>query len=242
MRALLAPDIVKMWEVGRDQPPIDRAISLLSIACAERTREELAALSLSRRDSQLLELRKRTFGDRLNAFSECPQCARQLEIRFATTAIQLSDSHSPDPLEMKSHGMTVRFRLPTSIDLAEAISEGNVDQAKETLFARCVIEARKDGAIVAPNELPPEVKEEINRLMAASDPAAEVLLNLQCPFCAHSWQALFDIASFFWIEISAHARRLLREVDALARAYGWGEAEILGLTATRRQAYLELIA
>jgi hypothetical protein len=77
--------------------------------------------------------------------------------------------------------------------------------------------------------------------MAASDPVAEVLLDLRCPLCAHSWQALFDIASFLWMEISAHARRLLREVDALARAYGWGEAEILGLSATRRQAYLELI-
>jgi hypothetical protein len=242
MRALLAPDIVGMWEVGRDQPPIDRAISLLSIASEESSREELAALSISRRDSQLLELRKQTFGDALKAFSNCPKCAGQLEIRFATSAMESLDGPAPNILEVKLHGTTVRFRLPTSLDLAEAISGGNVDQARETLFARCVIEARKDEAIVAPNELPPDVREEINRRMAASDPAAEVLLNLQCPFCTHSWQALFDIASFFWIEISAHARRLLREVDALARAYGWSEAEILGLSATRRQAYLELIS
>jgi hypothetical protein len=78
--------------------------------------------------------------------------------------------------------------------------------------------------------------------MATADPAAEVLLNLQCPLCTHSWQAFFDIAAFFWTEISAHARRLLHEVDALARIYGWDEAEILGLSPTRRQAYLELIA
>lgn len=241
MRALLAPDIIRMWEVGRDQQPIDRAISLLSIACA-RSREELAALSISRRDAQLFELRKKTFGDTLNAFSECPQCAGRLEIRFATTAIKPPDGNSPDVLEMNSDGTTVRFRLPTSIDLAEALSVGSIDQARETLFARCVVEAQTNGAIVASNELPQGVREEINRRMATSEPAAEVLLNLQCPFCTHSWQAFFDIASFFWTEISAQARRLLREVDALARAYGWGEAEILGLSATRRQAYLELIA
>jgi hypothetical protein len=242
MRALLAPDIVRMWEVGRDQQPIDRAISLLSFACAESSRDELAALSISRRDAQLLELRKKTYGATLNAFSKCPQCAGQLEIRFATTAIKLSDGEIPDTLEMKAHETTVRFRLPSSVDLAEAISLGDVDQAREALFSRCIVEARTGGVTVASNELPPEVREEINRRMAESDPAAEVLLNLQCPFCTHSWQAFFDIASFFWIEISAHARRLLREVDALARAYGWGEAEILGLSATRRQAYLELIA
>jgi hypothetical protein len=242
MRALLAPDIVRMWEVGRDQAPIERAISLLAIASAESSRAELSALTISRRDSQLLELRKRTFGDALNAFSECPQCAGRLEIRFATTAIKSSDGGSPDILEINSHGTTVRFRLPTSIDLAEAIAVENIDQASEALFSRCVIEARKGGEIIGANELPEEVREEINRRMATADPAAEVLLNLQCPLCTHSWQAFFDIASFFWTEISTHARRLLREVDALARIYGWGEAEILGLSAIRRQAYLELIA
>lgn len=242
MRALLAPDIVRMWEVGRDQAPIERAISLLSIASVGSSREELAALSISRRDCQLLELRRRTFGDTLNAFSECPQCAGRLEIRFATTAIKPSHGDSPDILEMESHGTTVRFRLPNSIDLAEAIAGGDIHRAREALFCRCVVEARKEGAIIAANELPQEVREEINRRMAESDPAAEVLLSLQCPFCTHSWQTFFDIASFFWIEISAQARRLLREVDALARSYGWGEAEILGLSATRRQAYLELIA
>jgi hypothetical protein len=242
MRALLAPDIVRMWEAGRDQQPIDRAISLLYAAGAGSSREELAALKISRRDSQLLELRKQTFGDTLNAFSECPQCAGRLEIRFATAALESAGDDGPDILEMKTHGITVRFRLPTSIDLVEAISVGNINQAREALFFRCIVEARKDGAMIAPNELPPEVSEEINRRMAASDPTAEVLLNLQCPFCAYSWQAFFDIASFFWMEISAQARRLLREVDVLARTYGWAEAEILGLSATRRQSYLELIA
>ena len=242
MRALLAPDIVRMWEVGRDQPPIDRALSLLWIAGAGDSREQLAALPLSRRDAKLLELRKRTFGETLKAFSECPQCAGRLEIRFATTAINSSGSDGPAILELKAQETTVQFRLPTSLDLSEAISLGNIEQARETLFSRCVVEARREGAIIAAHELSQELKEEINRRMAASDPAAEVLLNLQCPFCTHSWQAFFDIASFFWTEISAQARRLLREVDALARTYGWGEAEILGLSATRRQAYLELIA
>ena len=59
---------------------------------------------------------------------------------------------------------------------------------------------------------------------------------------AHEWELLFDIAEFFWTEISAQAQRLLREIDALARAYGWTEHEILSLPAQRRQTYLELIA
>lgn len=241
MRALLAPDIVRMWEAGRDQTPIERALSLLSAAGAGNSREELAALPVSRRDSRLLELRQQAFGDTLQAFAECPHCAGQLDIQFAAAAIQTAGNEAPSFLELESGGITVRFRLPTSADLTEAVAAGEIRVARETLLACCVLEARKEGATITPKELPPGVIEEINRRMAASDPVAEVLLDLRCPLCSHSWQALFDIAAFLWTEISAHARRLLREVDALARAYGWGEAEILGLSATRRQAYLELI-
>jgi hypothetical protein len=241
MRGLLAPDILRMWEAGDGQQPLNRALTLLIGACPESSREQLTALSISRRDAQLLELRTSTFGDTLKAFSECPQCGGHLEIHFAAAAIKAASEDRQDILEMKSHGIMVRFRLPNSDDLAEAISVGDVDHGREMLLCRCIIESRRGDEIVAVNELPPKVSEEITGRMAASDPAAEVLLNLQCPLCSHSWQALFDIAAFFWREISVHARRLLREVDALARMYGWGEAEILGLSATRRQAYLELI-
>ncbi len=37
------------------------------------------------------------------------------------------------------------------------------------------------------------------------------------------------------------AEQSLVEVDALARAYGWTEAEIMQLSPTRRAAYLQLV-
>jgi hypothetical protein len=52
---------------------------------------------------------------------------------------------------------------------------------------------------------------------------------------------LFDIVSFFWTELSAQAKRLLREVHTLARGYGWREADILAMSARRRQLYLDLV-
>lgn len=241
MRALLAPDILRMWEIASRQRPIDRALTLLTGARPESSAEHLAALSISERDAQLLDLRRRTFGETLNGFCECPQCATHLEICFNAAEIQSTSDIRLDGLEVESHGVAVRFRLPNSVDLAEAISLQDTDRAREVLFRRCISEARRGDAIIAPDELPLEVREEVNRRMAELDPAAVVKLNLQCPSCSHSWQVLFDIAAFFWAEISAHARRLIREVDALGRAYGWSEAEILNLSSKRRQAYLELI-
>jgi hypothetical protein len=72
-------------------------------------------------------------------------------------------------------------------------------------------------------------------------PDAEAPLDFICPSCGHQWRAFFDIAAFFWAEIAAQARRLLREVHILASAYGWREADILAMSARRRQAYLEMI-
>jgi hypothetical protein len=241
MRALLAPDIIRMWEAGRDQPPIERALTLLKASDAGSSREELAALTIGRRDSRLLEIRRRVFGDTLSGFAECPQCAGRLEVHFASPTIQAAGEEAPPILEVNHEGVLVQFRLPTSADLSEALAANGLDEAKATLLRRCVIEARRESSAVPIQELAGEIIEEINRRLAEADPGAEVLLDLRCPFCEHSWQTLFDIAAFFWKEISAHARRLLHEVDAIARAYGWSEAEILGLSATRRQAYLELI-
>jgi hypothetical protein len=76
--------------------------------------------------------------------------------------------------------------------------------------------------------------------LAALDPAAEILLDLSCPVCSHCWQALFDINQVLWTEIRARARRLLQEVDGLARVYHWHETEILGMSEARRGWYLEM--
>lgn len=78
--------------------------------------------------------------------------------------------------------------------------------------------------------------------MLECDPQAEVLLQLTCPSCQREWMITFDIVSFLWIEIHAHAKRLLQEVHTVARAYGWHEADILALSPVRRQFYLEMVA
>ena len=71
--------------------------------------------------------------------------------------------------------------------------------------------------------------------MSGADPMADIHLALNCPSCEHKWEAPFDIVAFLWREISAAARRLLREVHTLASAYGWTETEILALSPARRR-------
>jgi hypothetical protein len=101
--------------------------------------------------------------------------------------------------------------------------------------------ARRDGAEIAVEDLPPEVVAAVSERMAEADPQADVQLALACPQCEHHWHTPLDIVSFFWSEINALALRLLNDIHTLASAYGWKEADIVAMAPTRRQAYLELI-
>ena len=51
----------------------------------------------------------------------------------------------------------------------------------------------------------------------------------------------FDVSAFFIGEMRLNAAQLLRETHALALAYHWSEADILGLDRERRRAYLDLL-
>jgi hypothetical protein len=90
-------------------------------------------------------------------------------------------------------------------------------------------------------DLPGEIVAQLTEQIGRADPDADISLDLSCPACDHRWQIAFDIVTFFWAEINSLAKRLLREVHTLARAYGWREADILAMSAARRQAYLEMV-
>jgi hypothetical protein len=240
---LFAHDLLRVWEVGDDQHPLDRALTLLGIACPELVWDELAELSIGARDAYLLTLREKTFGPRLDGFAECPRCAERLE--FDVEVADLRVAAAPDTQEgareLVADGLTLRFRLPNSRDLAAILGSQDLAAARSLLAQRCVLEAYRDGGPVVGRELPAEAIARLGERMAECDPQAEVLLELRCPTCDHAWRALFDIVAFFWAELAAKAERLLREVHALAWAYGWREADILSLSARRRRFYLEMM-
>jgi len=104
-----------------------------------------------------------------------------------------------------------------------------------------VLEKRHRGVEVATASLPGEAIDAIVNEIDRRDPQANIRFALVCPDCSYHWEAIFDIVSFAWNEISAWATRLLRQVHTLAQAYGWREVDILSLNAWRRQAYLEML-
>lgn len=226
MQRLSAEKILAVWEAGRSQHALDRALTILAAASPGATRDALADLSIGERDARLFRLRALVLGPRAEAYAECPRCTERVEFPLDTAAF------TPRPEGRASGRPVLGLRLPTSRDLAEVVAASDDTAALRVLVERCAGRA----------DLPNESVGTISQALLAADPQAEIRLDLTCPACAHEWELLFDIAEFFWTELSAQAQRLLREIDALARAYGWTEHEILSLPAQRRQTYLELIA
>jgi hypothetical protein len=136
----------------------------------------------------------------------------------------------------------IRFRVPDSWDLAAVAACTNAETAGRRLVERCLVHSTQNEAAIDPNQLPEDVIRKAEEAIAARDPMAEILLDLNCPECGRGWQLLFDIVTFFWIEIAVKAKHLLLEIHTLAKAYGWTETEILKLSDARRQIYLEMAA
>lgn len=250
MRALSATELLAVWERGLSQTPVERALALLGAACAGEPTEALARLSVGERDARLLTLREWTFGRQLTSLVSCPACGEQLELNLDADELHATPSSdagagaalkSVEPLTMTTAGYEVSFRLPNSLDLSAVADAAGVGDAAATLLERCLVEARRGDERCAAAALPPEVAAAVAARMGEADPQAELSFALKCPACGEDWQAPFDIESFFWAEIGAWARRILGEVHVLASSYGWREADILNMSARRRQFYLELI-
>jgi hypothetical protein len=242
MRALSVPHLLSVWEHGLSQSALDRALTLLEAACLDTPRDALAALSIGRRDADLLTLREWTFGPGMSSVVVCPGCGNQVEIAFDVSAVRASPDPAPAPgVDVAVADYQLQIRPPNSADLAAIAAEPVAGQRRRRLFERCLISARRDGRPAEACELPDEAIDAVADRLALADPQADVRLNIFCPFCGNDWRAVFDIVTFFWSEIEAWACRVLREVHILASAYGWREQDILALTPVRRQCYLEMV-
>ncbi len=243
MAALSPRAVLEIWETSAGGSATVQALALLAAASPGASREQLEGMSLGERDRRLLALRAETLGETLEARSQCPRCDEPLELRLE--AGELLGGERPagagEAEELELCGLAVRLRAPNSADLLAAERRGGLEEARRCLLERCVSEARRAGEPVAVAELAAAESQELSEALATLDPWAEMRLSLECPACSHRWQELFDVASFFAAELAGLAGRLLREVHVLARGYGWREADVLAMSAKRRQAYLELL-
>ncbi len=238
MRPLSTAELLDAWERGLALPPALRTLALLDAAAPGGPPS--GTLSIGLRDRRLLQLRVWAFGAELPGVAACPRCRERVEWTVDAAGLVEGDAIEPPPdeLSVDVDGRQVRFRLPNSLDLAAAAASRDVDEARRRLVDRCVIEAAPP---LDADRTSAAVADAMAARMADVDPGPAGEFVLTCPGCGHTWSVLLDIAAFFWSEIHAWARRIVKDVHTLASAYGWSEADILRMGAGRRQLYLDLI-
>ena len=250
----LSPRLLSTWERGIefDRQPVRRALLLLEVACPQLSADERERMPLGRRDARLLALREQVFGPTLVSVVPCPGCGEQQELLFNTDDVRApvpggNNNNGFEPLSLETQGYIITYRLPSSRDIL-AVADSLVEQAEtdfaeveRALLGRCLLQATHDGAEIACDALPPSVLAALETRISEDDPQADVQLALECAECGHRWYALLDIASFMWNEIASWAKRMLREIHVLARAYGWFEADIVSMHPARRDFYLQLL-
>jgi len=203
------------------------------------------ALTVGDREALLLHLRRLTEGERLQCVLQCPDpaCGERMDLELRVSDLLLPPYPDPQAEYEATIGddgthHRVRFRLPTGGDqeAVAPLAAADPDGAAGLLLSRCVLEVDPAG-----EGLPPAVEAELPALLAQLDPQAELLLDMQCPACGRPFTALLDTAGYFYQEIADRSAHLYRQVHLLAFYYHWGEAEIMGMTAAKRQRYLDLL-
>jgi hypothetical protein len=214
---LSAAATLDLWQAADGLPPVARALALAA-AASDRPEAELARLPIGQRDGCVLALAPPV----LDATAPCPRCGEVAEF-----SLDVEHLLAAEPGEAEC---AVAWRSPDSRDVAAAAAAADAAHAERILLERC-----------ASTSLSAAERAEVCRAMAVADPLAEVLVDAVCPACGTAFAADLDVAAFVWSGVRTRALRLLREIDALAQAYGWTEAEVLALGDRRRRAYLELV-
>jgi hypothetical protein len=221
-------DILDLWERGVALDRWRREDALLAGHAPPSRR-------LGARNTALLALRNAHFHGAWPILSTCPHCGIELEFTVDSAALlaDLSADRDNGAVTIEWRGTRLAAHAPTVEDLRAAAMKEHPQAVARTLLAQCLegldADACDDDAL-----------EELGAQLEALDPAASVQFDLTCPDCAHAWPALLDIGETLWAEVRNLAERTLLQVDALARAYGWSEAEVLALSPLRRAAYLQL--
>jgi hypothetical protein len=244
MNAPSAESLLSVWDECHGAHPIRRALALLDVAAPDAGIEAWGAAPIGQRDRGLLDLYETLFGPQLQAVTHCPCCDEILETVFTTGDISVQPvmSFSQDRLKFRKRGCSIEYRLPNSEDLLHVTATSDdPDVAQIKLLRRCVIEAKRAGKRQALEQLPDDVVDSLTEEMSKHDPGADVQMQLKCPGCGHVWSVCFDIVSYLWSALEDWAQRTLADVHLLARAYGWNEHEILSLSATRRQHYVDMV-
>jgi hypothetical protein len=258
VRPINGSDEAFLLDVGEALLPVQQTTAILSRCLTKLgpfcnvSPEMVRSLCIGDRDALMLHLRRITFGERMDCVLACPETNCEEQMDFSLIAgdlishpyLQSQFWHRSRIVE-DNRCYEVIFRLPNGGDqeasALEAIKSSSYNNAIDLLLNRCVRSVITDDGEESDSKLP-FILPKISDIIAKLDPQAEIVLEMVCPACNHSFSASFDPSEYLIREIIENPiDHLYRDVHLLAYHYKWSEGEIMSMTPRKRRRYIELL-
>jgi hypothetical protein len=219
--------LLRAWEAGLDAPPVARGAVMLQAVLET----DVLGLPLPALAAIAVRCYEEAFGVHVEGVMDCETCGSRLEV-----TLRLPDVvRAPTDTEDTTPPPGLQVRVPTTRDLLDA--EASAHPA-DTLLDRCVTRRGRTGT--GSPVLGQEDRDAVDRLLERLAGAALPLLRATCPECGSEAVAAVDPTALLAARVEAEVPALLADIAALARAFGWAEADVLALPPRRRAAYLAL--
>jgi hypothetical protein len=248
-RSLSAGDLLVAYEQQPLQPAWRWPAVLLTLGYAQLSVDAAVNLPLPKRERLLLILRRSNFGDAMRAQSRCGACGSDNEINLSCDAL-LTAFPNTEGLESDSgpvgwsltvlpSGVQATLQSLSAFDLAEA-SHLPATKTAHFLQEHSLKSLEKSGQVLSWEQLNLEDQNALTQALESL--SGGIRLEVICSACGGKENRDLDLGLWIAQDVSRATRKVLQEVDTLARAYGWSESDILNLSNRRRQLYLEMVA
>jgi hypothetical protein len=225
--------LIDLWEIAAKEHHVDRALTLIAAHDPGVDRQTLAELPIDQRDARLFGLALSVVGPSLSVTATCDACGGKTDLDIAIADILAQVPSDRARSRVFTHGgQDHEFRLPNSLDLAQALKTDDPTVARQTLLS----------ALIDAPDASPVLLDAFEAHLAEKAGIEALTLGHACSECGEQQAAPVDIVDILWQQISARAQHLLWDIHLLAKSYGWSSSEILSLSPTRRAAHVAMVS
>lgn len=204
------------------------AEALLRALVVEGGTAALPDLTLSEQDMAVAALYRTLYGETIECHVPCRACDRMFETQFEISdwIAALRQGLFVVRVGVNAYETTggLRFRLPTSADLADLPDE----DPEAALRAKCLLEGDPVDPLLEP-------------AMACAGPLLDDEIDATCPHCGAERSFAVRMDSYLLAALARERPMVVREIHHIASRYQWSRAEIMALPRNVRRDHVRLI-